>query len=125
MSKIPRTINRKDLLAKLNEKGFDVTNEGSGHIRVRYYVDVSKLESQQPQRGKKESRKSGGKTMARTIVSRGTKRSGDIPPRILGQIARDLRITRPQLFQLVDCSLSQEDYEKHLLSLPPARYNPH
>lgn len=46
------------------------------------------------------------------------KHSGDIPAHLLSKMARDLGITRKQLLELAECTLSQEEYEKHLRSLP-------
>ena len=44
-----------------------------------------------------------------TVMSHGSDR--DIDDRLLGKMARQLNLTRRQFDQLIDCSLSQADYE--------------
>ncbi len=45
----------------------------------------------------------------KTIMSHGSDR--DINDQLLGQMARQLHLTRRQFDNLVDCTLSQDDYE--------------
>ena len=49
---------------------------------------------------------------ATTIMSHGSDR--DISDHLLGQMARQLHLTRRQFDELIDCRLSQADYEAML-----------
>ena len=73
-------------------KGFRVVE--SRHRQYRYY------------------KMNGGRTTVQTLASHGSGR--DIGDHRLGQMARQLKLTRRQFDQLVDCSLSQPDYEAML-----------
>lgn len=70
-------------------KGFLLTE--SRHHRLRYY----KLD--------------GDRTNVVTIMSHGSDR--DIDDRLLAKMARQLHLSRREFDELVDCSLSQADYE--------------
>ncbi len=51
----------------------------------------------------------GDKTNMVTLMSHGS--DGDIGDRLLAEMARQLHLTRRQFDQLIDCDLSQADYE--------------
>ena len=70
-------------------KGFLLSE--SRHQRFRYY------------------RLDGDKTNMVTLMSHGS--DGDIGDRLLAAMARQLHLTRRQFDNLVDCTLSQDDYE--------------
>ena len=73
----------------LLRKGFLLSE--SRHQRFRYY------------------RLDGDKTNMVTLMSHGS--DGDIGDRLLAEMARQLHLTRRQFDNLVDCTLSQDDYE--------------
>jgi hypothetical protein len=73
-------------------KGFLLTE--SRHRRFRYY----KLD--------------GDRTNVVTIMSHGSVR--DIDDRLLAQMARQLKLTRRQFDDLIDCRLARADYEAML-----------
>mgnify|MGYP000044160715 CR=1 FL=1 len=51
--------------------------------------------------------KVGGRQVARTLISHGTKEIGDS---LLSRMARQIGITRPQLMDILDGTLTREDY---------------
>ena len=53
----------------------------------------------------------GLKTSVRTMTSHGNS-GADIDRSLISKMARQCRIERPEFERLIDCSLSQEDYEK-------------
>ena len=57
--------------------------------------------------------KEGKKTTAKTKTSH-TKKMKDIPDNLLSQMAKQCHLTKIQFLNLVDCPLSQEQYEKVL-----------
>ena len=73
----------------LLRKGFRVVE--SRHRQYRYYTV------------------NGSRTNVQTLTSHGSDR--DIGDHRLGQMARQLNLTRRQFDQLIDCSLSQADFE--------------
>ncbi len=76
----------------LLRKGFRTTE--SSHRRYRYF------------------RLSGERTNVFTVTSHGSDR--DINNHLLGQMARQLHLSRRQFDDLIDCRLSQADYEAML-----------
>ena len=70
-------------------KGFLLTE--SRHLRFRYY------------------KRNGESTNVVTLMSHGSAR--DIDDRLLARMARQLHLSRRQFDQLIDCDLSQQDYE--------------
>ncbi len=73
----------------LRRKGFREVN--ARHLQLRYFsVD-------------------GEETEAFTVVSHGADR--DISDQLLASMARQLRLNRRQFDRLIDCDLSQADYE--------------
>ena len=74
----------------LLRKGFRLTD--THHRRFVYHT----LDGEEPQ-------------PVTTIMSHGADR--DISDRLLGQMARQLHLTRRQFDNLVDCTLLQDDYE--------------
>ena len=84
---MPRSARR--VRRGLLQKGFVLTE--SRHRRLRYY------------------RLDGDRTNVSTVMSHGSAR--DIDDRLLAKMARQLNLTRRQLDQLIDCSLSQADYD--------------
>ena len=73
----------------LRRKGFLEAN--ARHLQLRYFSVA------------------GEETEVFTVVSHGSDR--DITDRLLAHMARQLNLTRRQFDQLIDCSLSQADYE--------------
>ncbi len=73
----------------LSRKGFLLTE--SRHHRFRYH----KLD--------------GDRTNVVTLMSHGSGR--DVDDRLLAKMARQLHLTRSQFDRLIDCDLSQADYE--------------
>lgn len=77
----------------LLRKGFQLTY--THHRRFAYHT----LDGEQPQ-------------AVSTIMSHGADR--DIGDQLLAKMARQLRLTRRQFDELIDCRLSQADYEAML-----------
>lgn len=55
----------------------------------------------------------GKRTAVKTKTSH-TKKMKDIPDNLLGQMAKQCYLTKQQFLDLIDCPLTQEDYEKIL-----------
>ena len=87
---MPRS--RKDVENALVSKGF-VEGPGDHHFLVFYTKD-------------------GKKSTARTKTSRSGK---DISDNLLGQMARQCKVTKQQFLALVDCELSRDGYEDVLV----------
>lgn len=75
----------------LRKKGFQC-DDTSNHIRYRLYVD-------------------GKKTPIHTMISHNRR---PIPDNLLSSMARELRITRAELQDLIDCPLTEEAYVRIL-----------
>jgi len=88
---LPR--NRKTVEATLQAKGFAKV-EGDHH----YFVYLTR---------------DGRKTRARTKTSHSPKVKV-IPDNLLGQMARQCLLTKPDFLKLVDCPMSREDFELKL-----------
>jgi hypothetical protein len=88
---LPR--NRKAVEASLRAKGFAKV-EGDHH----YFVYLTK---------------DGRKTRARTKTSHSPKVK-EIADNMLGQMARQCLLTRPDFLKLIDCPMSRDDYEGKL-----------
>jgi hypothetical protein len=88
---LPR--NRKDVEAALEAKGF-VRAEGDHHYFV-YHT------------------REGLKTRARTKTSHSPK-IRDIADNLLGPMARQCLLTKPEFLRLVDCPMDRDDYERRL-----------
>ena len=84
---------RKSVESTLRAKGFEMA--GGDH---HYFVYVTK---------------GGRKTRARTKTSRSPK-FRDIADNVLGQMARQCLLTKPEFLQLVDCPMQRDDYERRL-----------
>lgn len=84
---------RKHVEAALQAKGF-VRGEGDHHDFVYHTAD-------------------GLKSRARTKTSHSPKMK-DIPDHILGQMARQCLLTRPEFLRLVDCPMGRDEYEERL-----------
>ena len=80
----------KDVAAGLRKKGFQ--SENSKDVHYRLYVN-------------------GKKTMVCTKISHGEK---EIHDGLLGAMARQLKLSRKQFNDLVDCPLQQHEYLKIL-----------
>ena len=76
----------------LRRKGFRELN--SRHLQLKFFSVA------------------GEDTEIATLVSHGSDR--DISDQLLGQMARQLHLTRRQFDELIDCRLSQADYEAML-----------
>jgi predicted RNA binding protein YcfA (HicA-like mRNA interferase family) len=81
----------RDVVAALQKKGFRSSN--SKDRRFVYH------------------RPDGTKTKVSTMVSHGEREIGDS---LLGQMSRQMQISRAQLDEFVACSLSQATYDEHL-----------
>lgn len=84
------TRDRKDIDAALQRKGF-AHEEGDHHYY--FYHNIA-----------------GKKTIRKTKMSRGSSHKSIGDP-LLGQMARQLGLSKPSFLQLVDCTLDQQGYE--------------
>lgn len=84
---------RKDVEAALQSKGFERI-EGDHH----YFVYLTK---------------DGRKSRARTKTSHSPK-VRDVADNLLGQMARQCLLTRPEFLNLVDCPMDRDEYERIL-----------
>jgi hypothetical protein len=89
---MPRKV--RQVLSSLKSKGFFENREG--HHIILVYETKSGLTSEVRTR---VSHQSGG---------------GDISDNLLGQMARQVRLGRRDLEQLIDCPLSRDEYEAKL-----------
>jgi len=62
-------------------------------------------------------RKDGKKTLAKTKTSHGSK--SDLDDYLLGQMAKQCSLTKPQFLELVDCTLTRDAYERVLEEKDP------
>ncbi len=85
--------NRKAVEATLQKKGF-AKIEGDHH----YFVYLTR---------------DGRKTLARTKTSHSPKVK-EIADNLLGQMARQCLLTKPDFLRLVDCPMSRDDFERKL-----------
>ena len=81
---------RKDIDAALQRKGF-IHEDGDHHYYVYHNL-------------------AGKKTIKKTKMSRGTSHKTIGDP-LLGQMARQVGVTKPKFLDLVDCTLDQAGYE--------------
>lgn len=95
--------NRKDVESALQSKGFERA-EGDHH----YFVYLTR---------------DGRKTRARTKTSH-SPRVRDIADNLLGQMARQCLLTRPEFLRLVDCPMDRDEYERRLVELGEIDLNP-
>jgi hypothetical protein len=86
---------KSEVESSLLKKGFKPTHPGSDH---NWFVYVAS-----------DGKKAIG---ARTKTSHG--RGFDLDDFLLGQMARQVSLTKKQFLELVDCPLSREEYEKIL-----------
>jgi hypothetical protein len=84
---------RKRVEAALEAKGF-VRSEGDHHYLVYHTPD-------------------GLKSRARTKRSH-TPKMKDVPDNLLGQMARQCRLSKREFLRLVDCPMGREEYEDRL-----------
>jgi hypothetical protein len=91
---LPR--NRKDVEAALMAKGF-ARVERDHHYFVYWTRD-------------------GRKTRAHTKTSHSPK-VRDIADNLLGQMARQCLVTKPEFLRLVDCPMERDEYEQYLRDL--------
>lgn len=87
---------RKAVESTLQAKGFERV-EGDHH----YFVYVTK---------------DGRKTRAQTKTSHSPKVK-DIADNLLGQMARQCLLTKPEFLRLVDCPMDRDNYERRLVEL--------
>ena len=90
------TLQRRAVERALRNKGF--RREDRHHRFFIYYTAA------------------GEKTPVRTKTSHG-RGGNDIKDDVVSRMAQQCRITNQQFRQLVDCSLSQDDYEQELTDL--------
>lgn len=90
------TRERKEIGAALQRKGF-VHDDGDHHYYIYHNL-------------------AGRKTIRKTMMSRGSsyRTVGDS---LLGQMARQVGLTKPKFLELIDCTLDQSGYES--LAFPP------
>lgn len=88
-------LKRTDIHSALLKKGFDESS-GRDHTFFVYYTSDGK------------------KSQINTKTSLGTSHK-DIGDPLVGQMAKQLRLTSKQFRELVGCTLDQEAYEKHLV----------
>lgn len=81
---------KRDVEVGLRNKGFQQQPGGDHHYFVYVALD-------------------GKKALAKTKTSHG--RGFDIDDSLLGLMARQCILTRPQFLKLIECPLSREDYE--------------
>lgn len=88
-------IKSKELVAILEKKGF-VLKEGSNHELYYFFYN-------------------GKRTSVRTQISRGSKStySGSL----LSRLMKQLHLDKTQFSEFIECSMSEEDYTKHLISI--------
>lgn len=86
---------RNDIDSALQRKGF-VKDEGDHSYYIYWNI-------------------SGKKTIRKTKMSHGTSHK-EIGDPLLGQMARQLGLTKKDFLQLVDCTIDQEMYEKIVFS---------
>lgn len=88
---------RSDVVRQLQRKGFSLKQGNRDHDFLFYVRE--------------------GLTQAIfTKVSRGSSYRV-INDALLSRMARQVRLTNPQLMDLLDCPMSQEDYEAHLVDV--------
>lgn len=87
------TIKRRDVEAALERKGF--RRRDADHAFFHYYTQDGK------------------KTIVRTKTSQGTKYK-DIGTALIQRMAKQCRISIQDFTDLVNCSLSQDEYERKL-----------
>ena len=85
---------RDTVKASLQKKGFQL-KEGSDHWRFIYYSE------------------NGSKTSINTKISRGSKYKM-LTDNLLGLMSRQCKLVKSDFIDLIDCPLSQSDYEKKL-----------
>ena len=89
------TIKRRKVEQALASKGF--MRRQKKHTHFIYHTREDEL-----------------KTSVRTMTSHGGS-GADIGRPLITEMARQCKIERPEFERLIDCSLSQEDYEKLLV----------
>ncbi len=82
---------RDDIVASLKKKGFKEDN--SNHKFYIYY------------------KKDGKKSAVKTMVSHGSSYR-TIGDNLLNKMAKQVRLTKPNFLQFIDCTLDQEKYEE-------------
>lgn len=85
--------------SRICKKGFFEERRGTHHRYFRYRA------------------LNGTKTLVRTKLSHSFKRNTELGALLVRGIAYDLHITTKQFSKLIECPLSQADYEKHLRTL--------
>lgn len=89
------TLKRRNVEQALESKGF--MRRQKKHTHFIYHTREEKL-----------------KTSVRTMMSHSSS-GADIGRSLIAEMARQCKIERPEFERLIDCSLSQEDYEKLLV----------
>ena len=84
----------RDIEAALVKKGFQRV-DGGDHIRFYFYGANNDA------------------PIARTKISHG-KDGNTVSAKLMGEMARQLRLTKSQFLALIDCTLSEEDYREVL-----------
>lgn len=85
------TVKRKDLEASLLRKGF--RQDSSHHRHFWFYYK-------------------GRKTRIKTFTSHGKREYDDW---LLSQVKKQLRLTKSQLMDLIECPMTEDDYTQHLI----------
>lgn len=90
------TLERRDVERALGRKGFTKIRD-TKHSHFLYVT------------------RDGLKSSVRTMISHG-KKGADIGDSLVARMARQCRINKKEFENLVDCSLSREDYENLLIA---------
>ena len=90
------SLDKKDIESGLPKKGF-IKEQGKKHIKFFYYD------------------KNGEKTSVITVMSRGSYK--EIGDRVVSDMAKQCRLSNGEFVDLVECSLSHEDYDQHLRNI--------
>ena len=89
-------IDKKDIKSSLISKGFK-KKEKNTHTHLIYHDDGGK------------------KTPVYTFISRGSYK--EVDDKRVSDMAKQCRLSNTDFVQLVECSLSREDYDQHLRSI--------
>lgn len=86
------SVKIRDIQSALGRKGFQIKGQKKHEFWSFYY--------------------NGKKTSIYTFLSHGSSEYND---NLLGSVAKQMRISRSMLDEFIQCSLSQKEYEAHLL----------
>ena len=96
-------LNRRKAKNALVKKGFQL-RETKTHTMFTFYL------------GEKI-------TVAQTRMSRGSNNK-DIGDYLIGEMSRDCHLSKNKFIDLINCSVSKDDYEKHIAEINQPESNP-